>query len=113
MAPSERCDICGSGERPQRHSENYFNPLQVEQICGPSYLLIHLRVWRWHEWQALCRKNDPSDRKWFSMLEIDQPDVAGYLRAKCGPDAGNLKQSPLFTVPDKVARALEMMAFQT
>lgn len=113
IAAPERCDICGSTERPQRHSENYYNPLEAAVVCNPCHRLIHLRFWRWHEWRELCQRNDPSGHKWFSMLEIKQPDVAGYLREKHGPEVGNLKQSPLFTLPEEVARIFRRMEFQT
>lgn len=112
LAPPERCDICGSTERPQRHSENYYNPLQAAIVCGSCHRLIHMRFWRWQEWRELCRDNDPDGSKWFSLLEIGQPDVAGYLRAKHGPEVENLKQSPLFTLPVHFRGALSTMEFQ-
>lgn len=112
LAPLERCDICGSSDRLQRHSENYYNPMQAAIVCGSCHRLIHLRFWRWHEWRDLCWKHDALGSKWFSVLEIKQPDVAGYLREKHGPDTRNLKLSPLFTLPAHVREALSTMEFQ-
>jgi len=112
IAPLEQRDICGSEKRLQRHSENYYNPLQAAIVCGPCHRLIHLRFWRWGEWWALCRRHDPAGDKWYSMLEIQQPDIAGNLRAKHGLEAGNLKKSPIFELPVNVSMAFRAMTFQ-
>lgn len=112
LPPMEQCDICRSNARLQRHSENYYNPLQAAVVCGACHRIVHLRFWRWREWQELCRRHDPAGGKWFSMLEFVQPDVSSYLRTRIGPEVSNLKRSPIFPLPTVFQDALQRLEFQ-
>lgn len=112
IGPPVCCEICGSTTRAQRHSENYYNPFQAAIVCNRCHLAIHNRFRCWRAWQSLCAQYDPRGVKWFSLL-VDAPqDVAGYLRKKYGSEVGNLKRSPLFTVPEAVRSMLQELQFQ-
>ncbi len=106
------CDICGSHDRLQHHSENYYNPFQAAVVCAACHRLIHLRFWRWSEWRELCKACDPKGAKWYSLLTLEQPDIASYIREKHGPQVSDLLNSPLYRLPDSCGGALMGIGFQ-
>jgi hypothetical protein len=110
MSP-DRCDICGSQDRLQRHSENYYNPFRAAVVCGNCHRLIHFRFWRWNQWRKWCHANDPAGIKWFSMLETKQPNIATHLFTKHGQQVLNLKSSPLYKLPPGCDQLLADMEF--
>ena len=111
MTPAKQCDICGSREKVQLHSENYYNPFRAAAVCGACHRLIHLRFWRWAQWQELCRANDPAEKAWYSLLRLEQPDIASYMRDKHGPHVSGLMNSPLYQLPEGCAEMLSGMNF--
>ena len=111
MEPPGTCDICGARDRAQRHSENYYNPFRTAVVCGPCHRLIHFRFWQWKQWRELCVRNDPAGKKWFSLLEIEQPDIAAHLVRKHGPKVTDLKCSLLFELPSGCEDLLAQMEF--
>ncbi len=113
LAMPDRCDICSSGHRVQRHSENYYDPQRAAFLCGSCHRLIHLRYWgRWEEWKAVCKQHDPREERWFSMLQPDQPDIAALLRSRYGHQVANLKRSSPLQTARHTSRCTIGKAFQ-
>jgi hypothetical protein len=106
------CDICGSPDRLQRHSENYYNPCQAAVVCGACHRLIHLRFWRCREWKTLCHANDSTGKAWFSLFSFEQLNIAQYLQLKYGSHVTDLLNSPLYKLPEACAQMLKVRVFQ-
>lgn len=100
------CQICGSRDRVQWHSENYFSAIRAPALCSSCHRMVHLRPWRWNEWRRLVDSSAITGREWFALAPREGIDIAQHLRNRWGWDAARIDRSPITPLPETIAHLL-------
>ncbi|MEO6389348.1 MAG: hypothetical protein ABIT16_02450 [Croceibacterium sp.] len=106
MTVEEHCDICGKRGRHALHGDVYYDVSRDPTLCRPCHRAIHMRFYRWSEWQTLVDASAVTGSEWFVMVPRHAIDIAQHLRDRWGWQAANLEQSPICPFPDVIAEAL-------
>ncbi len=94
-----RCDICGSTQGVQYHSEDYYSIFSAPSVCKGCHYVLHRRFREPRMWYAFVEKhmrNRSGPTPWFAYLTAEEIDFASYVRGRFGDGARDLLNSPLY-----------------
>ena len=101
-----QCDICGSRGPLALHGDNYYDVTRDPTLCRPCHRLIHLRFYRWNDWEKLVSASSITGSEWFTLIPRHAVDIAQHLRNRWGWGPADLERSPLCPLPGPIAAAL-------
>ena len=106
MTLASQCDICGSRGPRGLHGENYYDVSRDPTLCRACHRAIHLRFYRWDDWQRIVDTSAVTGSEWFALIPRYGIDLAQHLRKRWGWHAADLERSPLCPLPDAITQAL-------
>ena len=79
------CCISGQTDRIQLHLESYYH-WGAYSISRSLHLALHRRFRQPDAWQRVVDQYASTGEEWYSRLSMVPVDLAGELRASCGPE---------------------------
>lgn len=106
VALPPQCDVCGSKEPLQLHSESYYHVGRTPSICRSCHKAIHLRPWQWSAWRRIVDASATTGREWFALMPRYGLDIAQHLRNRWGWEVADIERSPMTPLPDFITARL-------
>lgn len=106
LVKPSHCEICGRRERIGFHSESYYHAVRPSALCRACHRALHLRPWQWDAWRRIVEAAAVTGREWFVVAPRYGIDIADHLRSRWGWCAADIERSPIFPLPDALAKLL-------